>query len=399
MTLILRGTHLNDEPISRPLIGRFDERGGTVGRSDDATLTLPDAERLISRTQAQILYRDLHYWIENVSAAGPILHNGRPLSTGMRVVLHDGDDIKIGGYALRTAFEDDEASATILRGRTSVPAPPHTPASAQVRVAPTPVRAAPVAPPAPTPAPAVAPARVEPRIDPGATLAESVYSAPLDDPAAIAATLAAWRGFLDGAGIASSSAPAPTPNLLRSIGEMLKIAVGGLQSLVSMRARVKNEMQAEMTMIQVRDNNPLKFAPDAVLALEMLLQPPARGFLDGPAALRSALTDLQSHQVGMTAGMRSVLEAVLGCLDPVKLEAVQVKRSLLDRLLPSRRKAQLWDMYLAEYRALREEALDNSQRFFGGAFRDAYEAQVRNLEAAPDQTQTVVTAPGRGRST
>ena len=37
MNLVLQGTALNDEPMSQPLIGRFDERGGTLGRSDSAT--------------------------------------------------------------------------------------------------------------------------------------------------------------------------------------------------------------------------------------------------------------------------------------------------------------------------------------------------------------------------
>src|SRR5215813_13477105 len=120
MTLVLRGISLNEEPMSRPLIGRFDERGGSLGRSDDATLTLPDPERLISRIQAQVLHQDDHYWIENISQASAVLHNGRPLSTGMRVILNEGDEIRIGGYALQTSFEDDAASASILRGRTVV---------------------------------------------------------------------------------------------------------------------------------------------------------------------------------------------------------------------------------------------------------------------------------------
>src|ERR1700761_3898034 len=120
MSLVLQGTALNEEPLSQPLIGRLDQRGGTVGRSDNATFTLPDPERMISRTQAQILYRDDGYWIENVSTATSILHNGRPLSAGMRVTLRDGDEIRIGGYTLLASSEDDAASATILRGRTAV---------------------------------------------------------------------------------------------------------------------------------------------------------------------------------------------------------------------------------------------------------------------------------------
>lgn len=121
MNLVLRCITLNDRAMSQPLIGRFDQRGGTLGRSDDATLTLPDPERIISRLQAQVLYRDGQYWIENVSNVSPILHNGHPVGTGMRVALQDADELRIGAYALQAAFENDPESDTILRGRTSVP--------------------------------------------------------------------------------------------------------------------------------------------------------------------------------------------------------------------------------------------------------------------------------------
>jgi FHA domain-containing protein len=112
MNLVLQATALNEEPMSQPLIGRFDERGGTFGRSDGATFTLPDPERIISRTQAQVVYVDDGYWIENISAASAILHNGRPLSAGMRIALRAGDELKVGGYTLQAAFEDDATAST-----------------------------------------------------------------------------------------------------------------------------------------------------------------------------------------------------------------------------------------------------------------------------------------------
>jgi FHA domain-containing protein len=365
MTLVLTGITRGEETMSQPLIGRFDERGGTLGRSDDATLTLPDPERLISRIQAQILHRDEHYWLENISAASAVLHNGRPLSAGMRVILSAGDELRIGEYALQAAFEDQATSATILRGRTVVP-PVHNTSS--------PLKASKMQSAAPVP-------------EVGETLAEPPWSSVKRTTPGPDSPESLWRGFLQGAGIEGSSLPAaPTPQLLSSIGEMLKIAVGGLQRLVTMRAREKNEMQAQVTMIAPRDNNPLKFSPDEEMALRMLLQPPARGFLDGPAALRDALTCLQSHQVGMTAGMRAVLKAVLDRLDPEKLATLQGRRSMFDFLRPARRRARLWDTYLSQYRSLREEAKDNFQRFFGEVFREAYEAQVRNLDTPGDIT-------------
>jgi FHA domain-containing protein len=152
-----------------------------------------------------------------------------------------------------------------------------------------------------------------------------------------------------------------------------------------MRAVAKSEMHADLTMIQVRGNNPLKFAPEAGIALKMLLQPPMQGFLSGPAALRDAVIDLQSHQVGVMAGMRAALAAVLDRFDPVQLETQLSSRSFIDTVMPSHRRAKLWELYVEHFRGLKEEAQEDFGRLFGEAFREAYDAQVRNLEAAIDE--------------
>jgi len=347
MNLVLQGTALNDEPMSQPLIGRFDERGGTLGRSDSATFTLPDPERSISRIQAQVVYVDDGYWIENISAATAILHNGRPLSAGMRVALRAGDDLRIGGYTLQADFEDDATAATILRGRTVV-----------MHVEPD--RAPDKAPPRP---PDAQPAQQPPHQPDAAAL---------------------WRSFLEGSGVENAAA-GPSPEQMAAIGAMLRVAVEGIHNLVAMRAAAKDQMQAAMTMISVRGNNPLKFAPDAKVALKMLLQPPARGFLDGPAALHAALVDVQSHEVGVVAGMRAALEAVLDRFAPQTLEAQLATRSMFDSVLPAHRRARLWELYGEHYRSLRGEAQQDFQRLFGAAFNEAYLAQVRSLDAdTPD---------------
>jgi predicted component of type VI protein secretion system len=364
MTLVLQGIALNEQPMSQPLIGRFDERGGTVGRSDTVTFTLPDAERMISRIQAQVLHRDDGYWIENVSAANPILHNGRPLSAGMRVMLREGDELRIGGYTLRAAFEEDETSATILRGRTVITHPDVGSVGAPKG-----------APSAPEPAP-------------GGTLrwAQSAGSSPGASVQTAVSGEDLWRGFLKGAGITLPLPEGPSIELLSTVGAMLRIAVEGLHRLVAMRTVAKDEIQAQMTMIHGRGNNPLKFAPDAGVALQLMLKPPARGFLAGPAALHDAVIDLQSHQVGVMAGMRSALEAVLDRFDPVKLEATLGTQSVFESLRPVRRQARLWEHYLEHFRSLRQQAQEDFQHFFGKAFREAYEAQVHSLDVAHDAT-------------
>jgi predicted component of type VI protein secretion system len=332
MILVLQGVALDEQPISQPLVGRFDERGGTLGRSDTATFTLPDPQRTISRVQAQILHSDDGFWLENVSAANPILHNDRPLSSGMRVLLRTGDELGIGGYTLRAAFEqDDESSATILRGRTIITHPDAGPAPA-----------------------------LNGALEPdGEEL---------------------WRDFLKGAGITGPQPERPSIELMNTVGAMLRIAIEGLYRLSAKRALAKDEMQAPLTMTRVRDTNPLKFAPDAAVALQLMLNPPPRGFLAGPAALHDALVELESHQSGVVAGMRSALEDVLDRFDPTKLETTLGTRSLLDSLQPARHKARLWQLYLEHFRSLRRETQEDFQHFFGKALREAYEARMQSAE-------------------
>jgi predicted component of type VI protein secretion system len=392
MTLVLQGIKLNDEPMSQPLIGRFDERGGTVGRSDNATFTLPDPERLISRVQAQILFRDEGYWIENVSRANSTLHNGRPLSAGMRILLREGDELRIGGYSLVVAFESGETSATILRGRTVImqpKGPPTRPGAATV----IPSSAAEVS-------ESFQVAAVSPRLPRALPLEVSLEqpsSSPSVTPQTNSYDQSLWHGFQEGAGIELPLPNGLSPEFLRDVGALLRIAIEGIHRLVTMRATAKDEMHTDRTQIQTQGNNPLKLAPDATVALELLLLPPAGGFLPGATALRETMIDLQSHQIGTPAGMRSALEAVLDRFDPPKVEALLTTGSVFESLMPTHRRARLWELYLEHYRSVREDAQEDFQRLFGEAFRQAYEAQVRSLNAANETATSGPEAAGGGR--
>jgi len=324
--------------------------------------------------------------------------------------------LRIGGYRLSVAFEHDETSATILRGRTTgqapvrplaaaapaaAAAPPRAAAPAQPRASANfaPERAAAgapapaaVAPPAPAPAPAAvapaAPAAIAAPAPPVPRSTKAARARPAAEPSTGAELL--WRGFQDGVGIELPLPAGPSPELFSAIGAMLRIAVNGIHRLITMRAVAKSEMHADLTMIQVRGNNPIKFSPEAAVALKMLLQPPMQGFLSGPSALRDAVIDLQSHQVGVMAGMRAALAAVLERFDPVQLETHLSARSVIDTLMPSHRRAKLWELYVEHYRGLKDEAEEDFSRFFGEAFREAYNAQVRSLEAAGDEAAAPV---------
>jgi FHA domain-containing protein len=161
---------------------------------------------------------------------------------------------------------------------------------------------------------------------------------------------------------------------------MLRYVTEGLVQLMAVRAATKNELRADVTVIQPRGNNPLKLSPDARAVLLQLLAPPTRGFLAGPAAMREATNDLQSHLIGMMAGMRAALSGMLERFEPAELEEQMDQHAFLDGILPGNRKARLWSVYLEHYRTIHAEAAEGFHRLFGKAFVDAYEEQVTRLE-------------------
>lgn len=189
-----------------------------------------------------------------------------------------------------------------------------------------------------------------------------------------------WNAFCEGAGVAVDPPQGINPELMRVVGGLLRAAVAGTLQLMTVRATAKHELRAQVTMIQARDNNPLKFSPDARSALEQMLQPPMRGFLAGPAAMTDAMHDLVGHTIGTMAGTRAALEGVLDRFTPQQLEAKLVGRSMLDSLLPMNRKAKLWELYLRHFDTIRDEAHDDFHTLFGRAFLAAYEQQLDRLQ-------------------
>jgi FHA domain-containing protein len=189
---------------------------------------------------------------------------------------------------------------------------------------------------------------------------------------------ALWTAFCEGASVSIDPPQGINPELMRVIGGLLRTAVAGTLQLMTVRATAKHELRAEVTVIRSRDNNPLKFSPDARAALEQLLQPPLRGFLAGPDAMNDAMHDLVGHAIGTMAGTRAALEGVLDRFTPEQLESKLAGRSMLDSLLTNR-KAKLWELYLQHFEAIRNEAQDDFHSLFGRAFLAAYEQQLDRL--------------------
>ena len=174
-----------------------------------------------------------------------------------------------------------------------------------------------------------------------------------------------------------------TPETMQLLGTLLRESMRGTVELLVARAALKREMRAEMTMIVSRENNPLKFSPTVEVALQHLLGPHAPGFMPAANAVRDAFDDLRAHQLGVMAGMRAALDGVLQRFNPQQLEGKLTRKSAIDSLIPSTRKAKLWEAFNELFAQLQTEAQDDFDELFGKAFLKAYEDQLDRLQCEP----------------
>jgi len=250
-------------------------------------------------------------------------------------------------------FELDLAHAgarqSVDPGATSVktPAPPSAP------------------PPAPTPAPPPPPA-----------------STPTP-PATVADVQALTQAFLLGLGLPSGQAPVDlTPEVMQRLGQVLRAAVQGTMDLLQTRAALKREFRADVTIMDHRINNPLKFLPDAEGVLLQVLGPPRPGFMPLVPAINEACRDLRVHQTALLAGMRAAIEETLAELDPAALEQQPSPGGgLLARLTLGPGKAALWDAYRQRHADIRRRTQGDLAALAGRSFAKAYDAAA---EAARD---------------
>ncbi|MEO8752263.1 MAG: type VI secretion system-associated FHA domain protein TagH [Casimicrobiaceae bacterium] len=378
----------NDIAVTEPIRAQFDEKGGTVGRSPDSTLQLPDPERIISRTHALILLQEGRYLVRDQGTTVPVIVNGRPVGRGRDHPLAMGDELRIAGYTLRVevllnVHADIDVSAedttTILREGTMLSWAENGTAAHDNLIAtvivPSPEEdAGTSAPAAPAPSAAAAPRAAPPAALPVATAAAAAPAS------ADAATDVLVAELLRGAGVHDLEIPGGlTPQVMEELGAVMRETMRGLLDLLVARAQAKREVRADATIIVANDNNPLKFAPSLDAAIHHLLMPRGQGFMTPLRSLTDARMSLRSHQEGFVAGMRAALAAVLARFDPAKLEQRLTRSAAGGSLLPMNHKAKLWDLYAQLYGEISREAETDFHFLFGEEFLRAYQAKARPL--------------------
>jgi type VI secretion system FHA domain protein len=192
--------------------------------------------------------------------------------------------------------------------------------------------------------------------------------------------LALKHAFLRGAGIAADAISAElTPDMMELLGKLMANSLQGAIDLLALRSLVKQEVKADVTMVLVRNNNPLKFFPDSQTVLTQMLRKKMPGFMEPLESVDDAWHDLRGHQMGVVAGTRASMQTMMARLEPDHFEAALPPPGLLDKLAPSRRGAALWEQYAREYGAIAGEAQDQFKTLFGAAFLAAYEKEVERF--------------------
>jgi FHA domain-containing protein len=382
----------NNEASQQPLSGIFGRHGGTLGRDEDNHFVLPDPKRFVSRKQALISSNGARHTIANLSRASPILINGREIDFGREYDLKTGDEIRIGLYVLCAEplpVSADEYSASINdRGALMAvnPLQPHQ-GTAPIAASNTPShpKSDPAKPHAHAPAPGISksepaarkshvPEQQMPSIAPDTDQAPAMNANAADNQALVDA-------FLAGAGIPQISLPSGlTPELMEMIGKLLATTIQGTFELVASRALIKREVKADMTMVVVRNNNPLKFLPDGQTILIQMLRKKMPGFMAPVEAMEDAYEDLHAHQNGMVAGMHATVTEMLERFNPRQFEQQLQEHSILDALSPMPRKAKMWDMYNVQFQTIHQESQDDFQVPLGKAFLGAYEKEIERLK-------------------
>lgn len=305
----------------------------------------------------------------------------QPASTKSAVLSWDDG----GGAAERTVIRSSAAARARAAAAASGEVPTvKAPAAAQpsalfdqtITAAPTGMVSTPAAMPASAPAAAV---DLNLHMPAAAPAASGAAVPPATVQAVATDHVALLTAFKEGAGMPGLNVPL-TPEFMRLLGQLLNEAAGGTVDLLVARQTLKREVQAEMTMISSKGNNPLKFSPSAEVALNYLLNPPARGFMPGQQAMRDAYNDLRAHQVAFVAGVRSALEGVLKRFDPAVLESKLTQKSMLSTLLPASRKAKMWDVFTELYGQISAEADEDFHELFGEEFKRAYDEHIRQLK-------------------
>lgn len=415
----------------------FGPEGGSIGRSAENVWTLDDPQRYLSSTHAQVIVEHGQYYLIDLSTNGT-LHNERAMERGERVALEDGDQIRMGDFILQVSLPSEtelddgpfhkprERKPEDTTENREEPLPERKPVDIEGFIDKPLVDTGDVGggyfnidefikgtlgkendPTNPGAGidgfPGGTGQGVIPEFDPNELLRPQygdVGSRPVETPqGGEGEPQARPRGTpvepvpqpTSGGGTGHDDllikalgldqfdlASVDTATLYQAVADFVLQATTGLLALLRSRSHIRSELRLDMTTIQPRENNPLKFSPTLEDALERMFVKTGGAYLKPAESVSEGLGDVINHQVAVLFGVRAAYQAMFEMLDPQALHA-QFEKHLGGSLVLGSKKARYWELFEQYYEDMRKDPEKTYQRLFGDEFAQAYSRKLAEL--------------------
>ena len=108
MSLTLDVLSFKNQPVAEINAVFIGNAGGSIGRSDDNTLVLPDTEKFVSRHHAAISFKNGCYYLTDNSLGGVYINGQETPLKNATERLDNGMTLRVGEYELAVAITDEQ---------------------------------------------------------------------------------------------------------------------------------------------------------------------------------------------------------------------------------------------------------------------------------------------------
>jgi type VI secretion system FHA domain protein len=397
----------NSGENTRYQIGRS---GGTIGRSKDSDVCLPDDSHYVSSHHATIDYHGGRYYLIDVSMNGVYVNDASdPVGSGRPQRLFNGDTLRIGEYVIAVEVDEylDEmpaasyshhADSEFVNGGNqllSERALLDHEATMQVHNLP-PRHYGEALTDTVVLGESSAQAGVPPKKKNGATngranvaALRAVKSPPGDSKSTVEpkampqadsrAPSMDLQAFLRGLGLQPSDlGGVDSTHLMEHAGLALRELVTGSMGVMRTHTAIKSIFGLDDTAKPANEYNPLRSAANPNYALRHLLT--NRRSDDAPTAssIREVCNELRRHELAMFCALRDASRKFTQEVHPQRFAAGANARR--NPLLGAMGKAKSWDSYTGRFEALTEPQAGQLPKFIGHQFSSAYEMHFKRLK-------------------
>ncbi|MDC9590238.1 FHA domain-containing protein [Xenorhabdus sp. XENO-10] len=191
--------------------------------------------------------------------------------------------------------------------------------------------------------------------------------------------------LLDGMGLNHIQSPQFDEHAMYKLGKLLSQLFQGIIALNASRSLLKHLSDMDRTQVLADANNPFKLLPSGQAVLVQMFGDHMPGFMSSEQATRDILVELQAHQLGMIAGLRTIKTDILQSFDPSVIEQkAREEGNLPNSLLSSNYKASIWEYFTKNHQKITMET-EHDYAMFGKHFRQAYKSEMIRYKDSQDK--------------